>query len=187
MNKEEFYKRLKLLELDLNLFSKLINISLDTIDTWDDELNPIPTKVVIWLIDFEYKIKIKTLQKEFIKIYKTKKWDFEAHHQAMYDFVIHKKRFIEFKISDYEIVVKIGNKDLGFKHFILRHYGIGSDGEIKALDILKVGNVIKNEIIIPSKGKDKMTFIQIKNDTKYTVILKKDKSGKLLFNFFSNK
>ena len=105
----------------------------------------------------------------------------------MYNFVIHEKRYAEFTINDYDIVVRLGNKDFGFKHLILRHYGNGSDGEIKALDILKIGNIIKQDLTIPAKGKNKIVFIQNKNNTKYTVILKKGKSGKLLFNFFSDK
>jgi len=72
-------------------------------------------------------------------------------------------------------------------HLILRHYGNGSDGEIKALDILKIGNIIKQDLTIPTKSDDKIVFIQNKNNTKYTVILTKVKSGKLLFNFFSDK
>ena len=187
MNKQEFYRRLEYLKLEINLFSKLANISIENIENWDDIKNPIPLKVFLWLTDFEYKEKIKLLQKNFMQIAKTKNWTFESHHQAMYDFVMHKKKYTEFKVADYNVVVKIGNKDFGFKHFILRHYGIGSDGEIKALDILKIGNVIKQDVTIPSNHKDKIVFIQTKNDIKYTVILKKDKFGKFLFNFFSNK
>jgi len=150
-------------------------------------IDNIPLHIDKLLLSYEYTQKFQKLQREFIEISNNKNWKFEPHHQAMYDFVTNTEKYTEFKINDYEIIVKIGNKDFGFMHFILRHYGNGSDGEIKALDILKIGNIIKQDITIPAKGFKKIVFIQNKNNTKYTIVLKKEKSGKLLFNFFSDK
>jgi hypothetical protein len=50
----------------------------------------------------------------------------------------------------------------------------GCVGEIKANDILKLGNVIKNNISVPAK-EDKIKFIQTKGDLKYSVVLKPQK------------
>jgi hypothetical protein len=183
---EEFYSKLKYLELSIIDFSKKYTIDTDDIRQWNDETNPIPSNIESLLLSCEYIQKFEKLQREFLEIKKTAKW-FESHHQAMYDFVVKTQKYTEFKINDYNIIVRIGNENFGFKHLILRHYGMGSDGEITALDILKVGNVIKQDISIPAKGKNKLAFIQTKNNTKYMVILRKEKSGKLLFNFFSNK
>ena len=89
-------------------------------------------------------------------------------------------------IAGYDIILRVGNKDFGFKHFLLKHYGTGCVGEIKANDILKLGNVIKNNISVPAK-EDKIKFIQTKGDLKYSVVLKPQKDGKLVVSFFSSK
>jgi len=185
--KQDFYDKLEELELDVNTFSKLSNTSLEIINSWDDNTNPIEEKHFNWLYNYEYRLKLRQLQKEFIQIKQDANWKFDPHHKAMFDFVVQAKNEIEFQINDHNIIVRKNNKDFGFKHLLLRHYGNGSDGEIKALDILKIGNVIKQEITIPSRGNKKISFIQTKNGHKYTVILRKEKSGKLLFNFFSSK
>jgi|GEM_PF-4220083 len=186
-NKAEFENELLRLNLSLNIFSKLTSIELSDISEWNDTDNLIPNHIDDWLKNYEYKEKLKLLQKEFIEINKTKKWKFENHQQAIFDFVMQKKSFTEFKVNDYDIIIKKGNKNFGFQHLILRHYGIGSDGEIKALDILKIGNVIKQDTTIPAKGSKKIVFIQNKNGIKYTVILLKESKGKMIFNFFSGK
>lgn len=187
MNTEEFYQKLKYLNLSINKFSKKYNMDIDSINQWNNTTNSIPLHIDTLLISYEYTQKFQKLQREFIEISNKKNWKFEPHHQAMYDFVVDTKRYTEFKINDYDIIVRVGNKNFGFKHLILRHYGNSSDGEIKALDILKIGNIIKQDIRIPAKGTKKIVFIQNKNNTKYTIVLKKEKSGKLLFNFFSDK
>ncbi|MDZ7817114.1 MAG: hypothetical protein U5K55_00235 [Aliarcobacter sp.] len=186
-NKAEFENELLRLNLSLNIFSKLTNIELSVISKWNNTNNLVPNHIDDWLKNYEYNEKLKLLQKEFIEINKTKKWKFEDHQQAIFDFVIEKKKITEFKIKDYDIILNKGNKNFGFQHLILRHYGIGSDGEIKALDILKIGNVIKQDTTIPAKGSKKIAFIQNKNGIKYTVILLKKPKGKMLFNFFSGK
>ena len=182
MNKIEFEQ--KLIELNLTIKKLSVHIKEDdkTIKSW----KTIPTHIVNFLYSYEYKIKFQKLQREFLSIKQANKWKFELHHQAIYDFVVHEKRYVEFCINDYDIIIRKGNKDFGFMHFILRHFGNDSDGEIKALDILKLGNVIKQDITIPAKSRNRIVFIQNKNNIKYTVILKKEKSGKLLFNFFSD-
>ena len=187
MNKEEFYNKLEYLNLSVNKFSKKYKIDIDIINKWDNTTHPIPVHISILLISYEYTQKFQKLQREFLEISNNKNWKFQAHHQAMYDFVMNTKKYTEFKINDYDIILRVGNKDFGFMHLILRHYGNNSNGEIKALDILKIGNIIKQDVNIPTKVNGRVVFIQNKNNTKYTVILKKEKSGKLLFNFFSDK
>ena len=123
-----------------------------------------------------YQEKFQQLQKEFKKIKLSSNWKFEEHHQAMYDFVMHTKSSTTFTVNDYTITVKVGNERFGFKHLILRHYGDGCIGRVTALDILKIGNVIKRGINISSKCNNKITFIQNKNNP-----------NDLLLSFFSSK
>ena len=183
--KTEFENELDRLNLSLDDFSKKANIEISEINLWNDNKNLPPESIDNWLKNYEYQQKIKILQKEFIQINKNKKWKFEPHHQAVYDFVIHSKKYIEFTIKDYNIILRKGNKNFGFQHLILRHYGNDADGKVKAIDILKIGNVIKHDTQIPAKDSKKIAFIQNKNGIKYTVILKKDSKGKIVFNFFS--
>ena len=133
-----------------------------------------------------YREKFQKLQQEFLEIKISAKWKFEHHHQVIYDFIMKTQKSATFTINDYTITIKIGNKDFGFKHFLLKHYGTGCVGEIKAIDILKIGNVIKNDIILPSNESNKIKFIQTKNNEKYTVILRKNKPHDLVLSFFSS-
>ena len=130
--------------------------------------------------------RLQKLQKEFIEIKKSNKWKFDSHHQAIYDFVIHSKTTTTFTIDDYHITLNRGDEYFGFKHILLRHYCDDCDGKIKALDILKIGNVIKNGITVPAKKKGRINFIQTKNNEKYTLVLQKKEHDKLIFTFFSS-
>lgn len=136
----------------------------------------------------DYELKLQQLQKEFkeINTKRANKWEFTPDQKAIYDFVIKSQKYTTFNIAGYEIILRVGNEDFGFKHFLLKHYGTGCIGEIKANDILKLGNVIKHNISIPAK-EDKIKFIQTKGDLKYSVVLKPQKDGKLVVSFFSSK
>ena len=136
----------------------------------------------------DYELKLQQLQKEFkeINTKKVNKWDFTPDQKAIYDFVMKSQKYTTFNIAGYDIILKVGNEDFGFKHFLLKHYGTGCVGEIKANDILKLGNVIKHNISVPAK-EDKIKFIQTKGDLKYSVVLKPQKDGKLVVSFFSSK
>lgn len=135
-----------------------------------------------------YDIKFQQLQKEFkeINTKRANKWQFKPHQKAIYDFVMKSQRYTTFSIDGVDIILRVGNDDFGFKHFLLKHYGSNSVGEIKALDILNIGNIIKNNITVPAND-GKIKFIQIKNDLKYSVVLKKEKDGRLVVSFFSSK
>jgi hypothetical protein len=135
-----------------------------------------------------YDLKLQQLQKEFKEIdnKRANKWQYQPHQKAIYDFVIKSQKYTTFSVAGYDIILRVGNEHFGFKHFLLKHYGIDCVGEIKAIDILNIGNVIKNDITVPTDG-DKIKFTQIKGDLKYSVILKKAKNGKFIMSFFSSK
>ena len=135
-----------------------------------------------------YNQRFQKLQREFLAIKKRlpSNRQLKPHQQAVYDFVIHSKSSIEFEINEHVVVLYVGDEGHGFMHILIRHYCNGCDGEITSNDILNIGNVIKNDIELPSK-KGRLQFIQHKDGKKYTVILKKNKkNNKLIFNFFSS-
>lgn len=135
----------------------------------------------------EYNKRFQNLQKEFLAIKEKQgnKWTFKPHQQAVYDFVVQSKSFVEFHINEYTIVLKTGNDDFGFRHILLRHYCFGCPGELSANDILNIGNVIKNDIELPAQ-KGRIKFIQNKGDVKFTVILTKESEKRLVFSYFSS-
>ncbi len=135
-----------------------------------------------------YAEKLQELQKEFkeIKSRLGSKRELKPHQQAVYDFVMQSKKSVEFEVAGYYVVLFKGHKGIGFKHILLKHYGAGCTGEITARDILNIGNVIKNDITLEGY-KSRISFIQTKNDKKYTVIAKKKENNKLILNFFSSK
>lgn len=137
----------------------------------------------------EYYKRLQQLQNDFkaIKIKKANKWEFKPHQQAIYDFVMQSKRSAIFTIDDYTITIKVGNENFGFMHILLRHFCVGCDGEITAKDILNIGYVIKNKIIVPSKRKGRINFIQTKDNERYTVVLTEQNPNDLIFTFFSSK
>ncbi len=136
-----------------------------------------------------YTQRLQKLQKEFLEINKKRanKWQFSNHQQIMYDFVMQQKKSSTMTINDQDIKIYKGDENFGFKHILLRHYCDNCPGEITARDILNIGNVIKQNIIVPSKKEDRINYIQNKNEEKYTVVLTKKKNGDLIFTFFSSK
>ena len=184
LNKQEFSDKLLELNLTIDSFSKQANTSIEDINKWNKE---IPINTVKWLLDYEYKQKIKLLQKEFIEIKKSSSKWFKNYHHAIFDFVMSKEKYTEFTVEDYNIIIRVGNEHFGFKHLVLKHYGKNSIGEITALDILKIGNIIKYDVTVPTENEDRIVFMQSKNNIKYKVVLNKEKNGKLLFSFFSDK
>jgi len=136
----------------------------------------------------EYFLKLQNLQKEFKEIDKRRanKWEFKPHQRAIFDFVMKSKKYVVFNVLEYEIVLRVGNERYGFKHFLLRHYGDGCEGEIKALDILNIGNVVRNNIVLPAKDKKRVIFMQNKGGLKYSLVLEKRESSKLVVSFFSS-
>lgn len=136
-----------------------------------------------------YTQRLQKLQKEFLEINKKRanKWQLSHHQQIMYDFVMQQKKSSTMTINDQDIKIHKGDENFGFKHILLRHYCDDCPGKITARDILNIGNVIKQNIIVPSKKEDRINYIQNKNEEKYTVVLTKKKNGDLIFTFFSSK
>jgi len=135
-----------------------------------------------------YPHKLKKLQKEFVDIKKTKKWQFDSSQSAIFNFVVNTEKSTTFTVEGYTITLAVGTNDFGFKHFILKHYGSGCNGEVKAIDILKIGNIIKNDIVTEASDDTKIKFTQNKGDNVlYTLIVKKKKHNELIVSFFSSK
>ena len=67
----------------------------------------------------DYELKLQQLQKEFkeINTKKANRWDFTPDQKAIYDFVMKSQKYTTFNIAGYDIILRVGNKDFGFKQF----------------------------------------------------------------------
>ncbi len=144
----------------------------------------------------EYNILFSKLQKELsdrrANNYK-KGYKFNKNQQSIYDFVIGRKSIVQLEVNEEQYFIKKND----FRHILERHYVPNDevnlkDGRVSSNDILNIANVIKNgrkleEYEIKDNDfNNKIGYIQIKNDIKYTVILSKDKNGYWFISFFSN-
>lgn len=93
--------------------------------------------------------------------------------------------------------MKKGNIDGGFMHILLKHYSSkeeinSKEGEVVAIDILNIANVIRNGDpmneyeITKDDFKDKIGFKQEKNGKMYKVILTKERNGNWFVSMYSN-
>jgi len=87
------------------------------------------------------------LEKDFIKLKQIedkKKNKLTSDQESVYKFIMGDTKKAQFTVKDINISFGKGNKREGLKHILLRHYCEGCDGEIRARDILNIGNIIKN-------------------------------------------
>jgi len=146
-----------------------------------EEINTSPN------IQLEYNKRLSKLQNEFVSLKKNSKWKFDPQQQAIFSFVTQRLTAITFQVSSYNVTLKVGNKNFGFMHLLLRHYGENCDGSVTALDILKIGNVIRANIELTANKSNRKKFIQNKNGECYTVILEEKSPNDLVFTFYSSK
>ena len=63
MNKQEFTETLNSINLSRQEFSKLANISYNTVNNWNDENRPVPPWVKSWLENYIEKKKFEIVKK----------------------------------------------------------------------------------------------------------------------------
>lgn len=156
---------------------------------------------ILTLSDEEFnKIYFELLQKLQLELKNLKKIDekngkkFSSHQENIYKFILGKMTKAYFNINGTNISLGKGNKKEGLKHILLRHCCEGCEGQIRARDILNVGNIIKNgnslSKIETSKytNKNNLTgFTQKKGDHYYKVILNDKGHINEIISTYSNK
>lgn len=130
-----------------------------------------------------YKIRLEKLQQDFKdiknKFAKKYKKSFTPEQTLVYNLVNGARENVQFSVRGLTVTLHKGNKEYGLKHILLRHFCEGCKGEVKAIDILNISNIIAKgeelqEYEITNDGN--MGFKQKKNKDIYKIILKKKAS-----------
>jgi len=135
-----------------------------------------------------YAKKLATLRKEFSEIQsnlRNKKKNFNENQQKVYDFVMAKSEIIQFNINHKQYFIKRGNKDKGFIHILLRHYGEECEGRLTATNILNIATTIKMGSPYISEKNGYLSISNEFNGIRYIVILSQDRNGHWVVSYYS--
>ncbi len=136
----------------------------------------------------EYAHKLALLRKEISKIHtalRQRKKCFNQNQQKVYDFIIAKRDIIQFEINDKQYFIKKGNKDKGFMHILLRHYGEECEGKLSARNILNIATTIKMGSVYHSKKNDYQSISNTFNNERFVIVLSKDRNGHWVITYYS--
>jgi hypothetical protein len=135
-----------------------------------------------------YADKLAALEKEFREIHKNlikKKKSFNENQQKVYNFVIGIAHIIQFNIHGKQYFIKRGDKNKGFEHILLRHYGEGSDGRLTSTNILNIATTIKMGSPYASEKNDYISISNEFNGERYIIVLSKDRNGHWVVSYYS--
>jgi len=136
----------------------------------------------------EYARKLALLRKEISEIHailRKKKKNFNENQQKIYDFIIAKKDIIQFEIHGNQYFIKKGNKDKGFMHILLKHYGEECDGRLTARNILNMATTIKMGSVYQSEKNDYLSISNTFNNERFMIVLSKDRNGHWVVTYYS--
>jgi len=135
-----------------------------------------------------YAEKLAALEKEFRDIHKKlikKKKSFNENQQKVYNFVIGLNHMIQFSINGKQYFIKRGDKNKGFEHILLRHYGEGCEGRLTATNILNIATTIKMGSAYASQKNDYTSISNEFNGQRFIVVLSKDRNGHWVVSYYS--
>jgi len=118
-----------------------------------------------------YSERLAKLKKEIKAIEtarKKKRW--KPNQKIIIDYINGVTKQAEFIINTQKIILKDGDSNKGFIHIIERHYCKGCPGELEAIDIINISEVIQRGIILNDIG---ITNKKLK-------VFQLNKSGKIL-------
>lgn len=99
-----------------------------------------------------YSERLNKLKKEFSVIKEKKSKKFKKHQQAIYDFVNGLTPHAMFEVKGKKIYLLKGDSKKGFQHILESHYCKGCRGELSAIDILNMIDIIERGIKLANKG-----------------------------------
>ena len=135
-----------------------------------------------------YADKLAALEQEFREIHKNllkKKKSFNENQQKVYNFVIGVSQIIQFNINDKQYFIKRGDKNKGFEHILLRHYGEGTEGRLTATNILNIATTIKMGSAYASKKNDYTSISNEFNGQRFIIVLSKDRNGHWVVSYYN--
>ena len=135
-----------------------------------------------------YADKLAALEQEFREIHKNlikKKKSFNENQQKVYNFVIGVSQIIQFNINGKQYFIKRGDKNKGFEHILLRHYGERTEGRLTATNILNIATTIKMGSSYASKKNDYTSISNEFNGQRFIIVLSKDRNGHWVISYYN--
>lgn len=135
-----------------------------------------------------YTEKLTALEKELRKKHKERikaKKKFNENQQKVYDFVIGISEMMQFNIKGKQYFLNRGNKETGFEHILLRHYGHNCEGKLTADNILNIATTIKMGSSYPSEKNGYISLSNEFNGERYIVVLNQDNNGHWVVSYYS--
>ena len=136
-----------------------------------------------------YSERLAKLKKEIKAIEsarKKKRW--KPNQKIVIDYINGVTKQAEFIINTQKIILKDGDSNKGFIHIIERHYCRGCPGELDAIDIINLSEVISRGIKLNDIGisNKKLNVYQLnKNGKILKVVLNPNSFGELVVTYYN--
>lgn len=136
-----------------------------------------------------YSERLAKLKKEIKAIEsarKKKRW--KPNQKIIIDYINGVTKQAEFIINTQKIILKDGDSNKGFIRIIERHYCIGCPGELDAIDIINLSEVISRGIKLNDIGisNKKLNVYQLnKNGKILKVVLNPNSFGELVVTYYN--
>ena len=136
-----------------------------------------------------YSERLAKLKKEIKAIEsarKKKRW--KPNQKIIIDYINGVTKKAEFIINTQKIILKDGDSNKGFIHIIERHYCQGCPGELEAIDIINISEVIERGIMLNNIGvsnKELKVFQLNKSGKVLKLVLNPNSHGDLVVTYYN--
>ncbi|MDY3203891.1 MAG: hypothetical protein RBR70_02305 [Arcobacter sp.] len=136
-----------------------------------------------------YSERLAKLKKEIKAIEsarKKKRW--KPNQKIVIDYINGVTKQAEFIINTQKVILKDGDNNKGFIHIIERHYCKGCPGELEAIDIINIYEVIERGIMLNNIGvsnKELKVFQLNKRGKVLKLILNPNSYGELVVTYYN--
>ena len=131
-----------------------------------------------------YSERLAHLKKELSIIQKQKKKGFKKNQKIMLDFINGKTNTANFVVKEVNILLRKGNVAHGFMHILLKHYKVG---DLEAMDILNMAEVVERGIVLANEGvskDDNIVYMFLKSRKDFRLILSPNKDNDLVISMY---
>ncbi len=96
--------------------------------------------------------RLSRLRSEIATIRRKRKKKFKKEQQIMIDFINGVTEYALFEVGATKIYLRRGDEKKGFEHILLRHYCSDCPGELAAMDIINMMDVVKRGVKLANVG-----------------------------------
>ncbi len=124
-----------------------------------------------------YQERLAILKRDISRIREEKKTrknkKFNANEKIMINFINAVTKFAEFKVNSQTIILRVGDKNKGFRHILEAHYCSGCSGEISTMEILNIIGIMKKGIKLEKHGVSNSNLVvYLRTRTQEKLVLK---------------